>query len=236
MKYMGSKNRHAKELLSIILKDRNPEQYYVEPFVGGFNMIDKVDGKRIANDSHYYLIELFKAIQNGWNPPDELSEDEWYDLKENKEKYNPALVGFAGFGCSFSGKWFGGYARGNQNNGNPRNYCLESKRNIVKQRELIQGIEIFNLEYDELFIPEKSIVYCDPPYANTTKYKDAFNYEKFWNWCEKMVSVGHSVFVSEYNAPAKWKCVWSKEVHNSLDLDTGSKSGVEKLFVLDQLK
>ena len=59
MKYMGSKNRHAKALLPIILKNRRDDQWYVEPFVGGFNMIDKVPGLRLANDSHYYLIELF---------------------------------------------------------------------------------------------------------------------------------------------------------------------------------
>ena len=34
MKYMGSKNRHSKQILPIILKDRSPEQWYVEPFVG----------------------------------------------------------------------------------------------------------------------------------------------------------------------------------------------------------
>lgn len=42
MKYMGSKARHAKELLPIILKDHTPDMWYVEPFVGGANMIDKV--------------------------------------------------------------------------------------------------------------------------------------------------------------------------------------------------
>ena len=40
MKYLGSKNKIAKHLLPIILKDRKPEQYYVEPFMGGGNMID----------------------------------------------------------------------------------------------------------------------------------------------------------------------------------------------------
>lgn len=35
MKYMGSKNRIAKEILPIILRDRKPNQWYVEPFVGG---------------------------------------------------------------------------------------------------------------------------------------------------------------------------------------------------------
>ena len=32
MKYMGSKARFTKEILPIILKDRKPEQWYVEPF------------------------------------------------------------------------------------------------------------------------------------------------------------------------------------------------------------
>jgi DNA adenine methylase len=71
MKYMGSKNRHANELLPIILSNAIYSQTYIEPFCGGCNMIDKVPLKnRIANDSHYYLICLFKAIVNGWIPPE----------------------------------------------------------------------------------------------------------------------------------------------------------------------
>lgn len=48
MIYMGSKARFAKELLPIILKDRKEGQWYVEPFCGGCNMIDKVTGNRMA--------------------------------------------------------------------------------------------------------------------------------------------------------------------------------------------
>ena len=233
MKYVGSKNRHSKELLKIILKDRKPEQWYVEPFCGGFNMIDKVDGNRIANDYHPYLIALFQAIQKGWNPPDDISHAQYQDIRKNKDSYPSELVGFVGFGCSFSGKWFGGYARGNQNNGNPRNYCLESKKNILKQSERILGIIIKNQSYDEIEIPAESIIYCDPPYAKTVSYSGTggdFDHNKFWEWCDKMFDLGHTIFVSEYSAPKGWVCVWEKEVHNTLDLNTGSKVGVEKLF------
>ena len=52
MKYMGSKNRIAKEILPIILKDRKENQYYVEPFCGGLGTFDKVSGLRIANDKN----------------------------------------------------------------------------------------------------------------------------------------------------------------------------------------
>ncbi len=230
MKFMGSKNRHAKDLVPIILKDRKPNQWYVEPFVGGFNMIDKVKGNRIGNDSHYYLIELFKAIQNGWIPPNEVSEATWVEVRDNKEKYPPYLVGFIGFGCSYSGKWFGGYARGSSNDGLPRNYADESKRNLLKQAPKLKDILIINGSYQDLEIPSNSLVYCDPPYANTTKYKNDFDNKRFWVWVRDLNRAGHQVFVSEYNAPADFVCVWEKKVNNTLVQDTGSKQGVERLF------
>lgn len=46
-----------------------------------------------------------------------------------------------------------------------------------------------------------------------------------------MSRFGHKVFVSEYNAPDNWECVWSKEVTTGLDV-TSTKKDVEKLFVL----
>ena len=55
MKYMGSKNRIAQEILPIMLKERG-QRTWVEPFVGGANMIDKVQGKRIGADLNEYVI------------------------------------------------------------------------------------------------------------------------------------------------------------------------------------
>ena len=45
-----------------------------------------------------------------------------------------------------------------------------------------------------------------------------------------MASKGHIIFVSEYNAPDDFECVWQKEIVSSLTQDTGSKKAVEKLF------
>jgi len=230
MRYMGNKNRYAKDLLSIILKDRRCDQWYVEPFVGSFSVIDKVSGNRIANDINYYLIELFKAIQDGWIPPETVSEAEYKEIRINKDKYPACLVGFVGFGCSYAGKWFGGYARGAANNGKSRNYCNENKRSILKQVAKIKGIIIPNKNYQELQIPPNSIIYCDIPYKNTTKYKDDFDHIKFWNWARNMINIGHDVFVSEYFAPNDFVSVWSKAVNNFLTKETSSKHCIEKLF------
>jgi DNA adenine methylase len=229
MKYMGSKNRHAKELLRIVLKNRKEGQCYAEPLVGGFNMIDKVGGNRIASDINGDIICLFKALAAGYIPPSSITEGEY---KKAKNQEQSPLRSFIGFGCSYSGKWFGGYARGNTSKGTPRNYCDESRRNILKQASLIKGVEIFNCSYDKLCIPPDSIIYCDPPYKGTTKYKSGgFDHSLFWDWCRSMVKIGHSVFVSEYSAPEDFVCVWEKKVNSSLTKETGSKKNVERLFV-----
>ena len=231
MKYMGSKSRHAKELLKIILANRRSDQYYVEPFAGGFNIIDKVTGPRIANDINKYIVELFKAIQDGWEPPTDVTEDWYNEIKNNPERYRPHLVGFVGIGCSYGGKWWGGYARGANSKGVERNYCAESRANILKQRDGLIGVDIRHGSYRDLEIPDQSVIYCDPPYRQATGYKIRFNHEEFWEWCQAQAKAGHQVFVSEYEAPDDFECVWSKVVNNTLVKNTGAKQGVERLFI-----
>lgn len=228
MKYMGSKARHAKELLPIILKDRKEGQWYVEPFVGGANMIDKVDGKRVGADINEYLIAMWQAVSTGWMPPEELSEATYQYIKANKDD-DKALTAYAAFAMSFGGKWFGGYRR---DSGGKRNYAQESYKGAVKQFPSLHGVTFVHKSYDELNFPSPCVIYCDPPYKDTTKYKDAFEHDAFYEWCRNKHKEGHQIFVSEYQMPDDFVCVWSKEVNNSLTKDTGGKSGVEKLFTL----
>lgn len=231
---MGSKNRHAKEILPIILKDRKLNQYYVEPFCGGCNMIDKVPGGgyRIANDQHYYLIEMWKAIQSGWVPPENISEEEYNDIKLNKCNYSNYLIGYVGFNLSYGAMWFSSYRKDSVGK---RNYSKESFRAIIKQIPLIKDV-VFNFgDYLDLEIPCGSIIYCDPPYKNTASYKNvgAFDHDTFWEYT-RFMSKRNSVFVSEYNAPDDFISVWQKEVNSSLTKETGSKKAIEKLFVYNK--
>lgn len=229
MKYMGSKARHAKHILPIILADRKEGQWYVEPFVGGANVIDKVDGNRIGADLNEHVIALWQAVSEGWVPPEFISEDEYGQLRAKNAV--DALTAFVAIGCSYGGKFWGGYARGKNSKGVERNYCAESARFVNRQAPHLKGVAFIHSCYKNLTLPPQSIIYCDPPYANTTKYSTGgFCHESFWKWCDEKVNEGHSVFVSEYIAPDHWDCVWSKEVNNTLVRDTGSKKGVEKLF------
>lgn len=234
MKYMGSKARHAKELLPIILKDHTPDMWYVEPFVGGANMIDKVDPiiapKRLGCDVHEYLIEMWQAVSSGWEPPKEVSEEDYKFVKNNKD-IDKVLTGYIGFSMSFGGKWFGGYRRDSVGK---RDYPMESYKGAMKQFKNLEGVRFLNKSVFDLDFNKSGscTIYCDPPYIGTTKYKDDFDHEKFYTWCRDRHKEGHKVFISEYWMPDDFVCVWSKEVNNSLTKDTGSKKGVEKLFTL----
>ena len=233
MKYMGSKARIAKYILPIILKDRKPNQYYVEPFVGGANMIDKVCGLRIGADTNPYVILALQLIRDDVKSiPNVITEDMYRDMQKNKTL--DGLTGFTSFAMSFGGKFFGGYRRDKAGS----NGCLEnmktqtrrSRQDAIRQSVRLKDVLFIHSSYDELEIPDNSIIYCDPPYKNTTSYKDKFNHSKFWQWCRDMANKGHKVFISEYNAPYDFECLWEMEVNSSLTKDTGSKKATEKLF------
>lgn len=231
---MGSKNRIAKYLLPIILKDRKEGQYYVEPFVGGANMIDKVEGKRIGADFNKPLINALKLIRDSpTSIPDIITEDDYNKAKIVKDTNNHGLTGFTGFAMSFGGKWFGGYRRDVKGTkgciDNMKTQTRRSKQNAIKQSENIQDVLFIQSPFQNLHIPNNSIIYCDPPYQGTTKYKTGdFNHAEFWEWCRAKAKEGHQVFISEYNAPEDFKCVYSHELTNSLN----NKKATEKLFTI----
>ena len=251
---MGSKAKYASDIFFAIADKVNLTEYYswVEPFVGGANMMSQVvkitehDRRelgitfvnKIGNDINPFLIRMFQAVQKGWKPNENYDETVYKLARENaKMCFNPTLneaaeIGFIGIGCSYAGKWFGGYARGNANNGSARNYARESRDNLLKQGEYLQNVFFCDGEYQDFNFPVNSIVYCDPPYQGVTEYKNTFDHGKFWQWCKEKSQQGHKVFVSEYSAPPEWTCIWERTVNNSLTKDTGSKQGVERLFTI----
>ena len=228
MNYIGSKNKLSKHLLPIMLAERG-NRAWVEPFVGGANMIDKIKtGRRIGNDVNANLIALHQAMQNGWIPPDNVSEEAYYEVKKNKEKYFPEIVAFVGFCCSFSRKYWGGYSKSNTG----RNSAGEGQRNLLKQAENIEDVEFVSIDYREMVIPDNSLIYCDPPYKDIKQYQTTgkFNHDIFWDWCRKKKSEGHIIFISEYNAPNDFECVKEVKRTISLGLNSNSKKVTEKLF------
>jgi DNA adenine methylase len=77
-----------------------------------------------------------------------------------------------------------------------------------------------------------ALIYCDPPYINTTKYNHDIDHNKFHEWCRDRAREGHTIFVSEYTAPDDFKLVFEKEVLCELDKNSKSKR-TERLYTID---
>lgn len=230
MKYMGSKNRIAKHILPIMLKEMQDKGYttWVEPFVGGANMIDKVPYcyKRIGCDLNEHTIAAMLGIRDFVEQlPETVSEEHYKKLKGTEA--NP-INSWIRYSCSFSGKFDNGYARDKT----LRNYAQEQKNSALKQSPKIQSVEFICASYKDVKV-ESALIYCDPPYQGTTGYKTgAFNHEEFFEWCREMKSKGNSVFVSEYNAPDDFELVWQGEIKTNFSSQRkeATHKAVEKLF------
>lgn len=233
MRYIGSKNIIAKDILPILLEYLG-DKTYIEPFVGGANMIDKIVAKeRIGADVNKYTIEALISIRDNVNelPKNntEFTESD-YMLLYKSDDYKHK--GFAGFSYSYGGKWLGGWARA-ANGLVKRDIVAETYKNALKQSPNIQGIKLIHTSYLDLEIPPNSLIYCDPPYENTIRYKNKINHVVFWEWCRKM-SENNLVFISEFNAPNDFECVWSKDTIKYLSNNGVATKSVEKLFKFKQ--
>lgn len=231
MRYLGSKRRIAKHILPIILKGRQPGQLYIEPFCGGCNSLDKVDGPRWGNDNNPYLIALLQSLQKGWIPPKEMSRELYSQIRSNPSQFPPDLVGFVGFPLSFGGKWFGGFMQTKP--GYPRNYAVEVQSSVIKQVKLLKDVKFTNWDYRAVEPSSPAIIYCDPPYCGTTGYGTVgFDGEAFFEWCRNMAREGHSVFISEYAAPPDFELLLEIPTKTTLNKNKQSDDRIERLFTI----
>lgn len=237
MRYMGSKARVAKEIKRVILEHvPSTEVTYWEPFMGGMNSFREIApefSRSVASDVHEDLTMFWREfLLSGFNPPETVSEEDYQHVRNERPS---ALRGFIGFGCSFGGKWFGGYARGGFNSdGTPRVYSAESYRAVHRTKRKLEGVdlEVLTAPYDKISPAPGDVVYCDPPYANTTSYDaaDGFDHDKFWEWAERLSRTGVNVFVSEYTAPDGWTSVWSAPLRKSVSQAKSRELATERLF------
>lgn len=239
MIYIGSKRSISKEIVPIIQDYINTDtKGYLEPFVGGANIIDKVKCKnRLGYDIHKQLIALYLKLQNNLNEiPNTITEEEYKNVRIKKAEYEDWYLGLVGFLGSFGAKYFGGYARHNKQD-KTESIQRGSIKNLKKQYNNLKNVEFKCIDF--LDIPKEDfqnwVIYCDIPYKGTTKYKtEKFPYEEFYKWCRDM-SVYNTVLISEYNMPKDFKCIWQKE--SKVNFDSNRKSNddknkrIEKLFI-----
>lgn len=180
----------------------------------------------ICNDKHPYLISLWHDVQNRRDLPEIITEEEYKYVRAHKDE-DPALTGFVGFGCSFGGRFFQGYAHGKS-----RSYAAEAKRGLEKKIQTLHNAEFLNLDYRDVPLPDGCIIYADPPYAGTKGYGfEMFDTNAFWQYMRE-ISKKHMVFISEQNAPEDFVSIWSKPLRRIMDVNKENNFFViENLFV-----
>ena len=108
---------------------------------------------------------------------------------------------------------------------------LESLERLqhLERLEHLQHLDLTNKDYADVQIKENSVIYCDPPYKNTHKYRVDFNYENFYEWCGKQKQL---VIISEYAMPQdRFVCVAQKEKRSLMCKDDNTTKKIEKLFI-----
>lgn len=218
-----------KHIVPILMN--NMRENYVEPFIGGGWIFSEVTAPNMyGSDIHEDLILMWNALLDGWEPPSHVSEQEYKALQYAEPS---ALRGFVGFGCSFAGKWFGGYARGHTN----RIYSKNAKNSLAKKVKsmITKNIILTKSTYNTIKVPQNSVVYLDPPYAGTTMYNSgSFDHTLFYDWVrytQEHLQDG-ILFISEYNAPVDFVSVL--DICAKTDMrgkDTNKIQTKEKLFV-----
>lgn len=197
MVYQGSKNRVAKYITPIIQKciDENNINTYIEPFVGGANVIDKIKCKtKIGSDNNEDLIALLKYAQKDINlsiAPEECTFEHYSDVRNKRQtnKYPKEYVALIGYCASYGGRYFdGGYGRDARGG---RSIYKERHKNLKMQAPNLKDIHFYCKDYKEYLNMniKNAVFYLDPPYRKTKEYAtQAINYDELV-LCQDLVQV-----------------------------------------------
>ena len=100
----------------------------------------------------------------------------------------------------------------------------------LERLESLERLERHNTDYRNVELPDDSIVYCDPPYANTNRYGlngSRFDNEAFWEWARHC---RQPVFISEYEAPKDFICIAEIPTISRINAKA-SRRVSEKIFI-----
>jgi len=226
MKYFGGKYRQSKVIAEFINKE--PLNKFLEPFVGGFNIVPKLRqfDTVLCSDLDENLIALYNYLLQDQSFNGFLSDEKNYKLAKNKPYlFTKENLAFLAYGCSFSGGYFNGYAKSHKTF---RDYPQEAK-DLLKKKFNLQSKVIFNTMDYRKYNPRDFVIYLDPPYGKVTKKYSVktFDTDEFVKVAQRF-SKNNIVYISEYKVIDGFKVV-HEFIRTATSL-TGKRETVEYLM------
>ena len=227
MRYLGGKSRLGGRIVGAILNDLGVKRLSLAVDLcsgagGVTHRLADVADKVVAVEAHPGLVALHKAVQNGWVPPEHVSEEEY--KASFAVDWSDPLATFMGFGCAFGGDWRHGYAKDAKN----ANYARQSSNAL--RRDARANAEHVNADALTAAIDAAvEVVYCDPPYEGTSPYNAvaAAPAGSWWRRLADLASPERACYLSEYaDAPPagiEARLVWTAPTRGG-DLTKGTKT------------
>jgi DNA adenine methylase len=236
MRYMGGKAKIAKHIVSAIMTDTEARDRWVEPFVGGANVIEHAAPhfrQARGYDLHPDLILLWKHVASGGALPETVTREMYAAHRHAEPSW---LRGVIGFGASFGGKWFGGYGAQKIDARHRHETVYPGSRSTLLRQGAVfashPDIRFERSDYVHVNPAPGSVVYCDPPYLGTTAYASgAFDHRRFYQVIQSWAA-DCFVYVSEYQIlpGVAHRMIWERERRTSLKKDVNAEVRLEKLF------
>src|SRR5690606_24556309 len=141
------------------------------------------------------------------------------------------MKAFCGFGCSFGGRYFEGYARPKKGVTDPKCFAYATRNALL--RDCKNNIHFLNLDFLLICpIRDNRIIYLDPPYEGTKPYSGMVPLDRmlFVERIKQWSKYSH-VFVSEYSFPIG-AVIFEKSLSKKVagGGSGGGRVGYEKLF------
>lgn len=262
LRYPGGKGKLSDFMKSVYESNQLVDGWYIEPYTGGgsvalsllFNMyVSKI----ILND-------LDRSIYSFWysvlNHTDELCQkildvninvDVWREqrkIQQNKENYNELELGFSTFflnRTNRSGIIMGGIIGGVAQNGTYKIDARFNKKDLIKRIKKVarhkSKIELYNLDACDMInqiknrIPNKSLVYLDPPYIKKGKdlYVNHYKHQDHKHVAGVVKNINYCNWIVSYDNQEEIKELYNKFRYIEYSINystTEAKKGKEIIF------
>lgn len=216
MRYQGGKARFARLLAeeiwhAAILFDYDDVE---DRYCGGLAvaLACRRAGLRViaVEDGNPALIACYRAIVDGWQPPEVLTREDYAAIRERDDAADPMTAFALGF-CSFGGKWRAGLMPDDARGGlgtSTRHAVLKARKDLLAARPLLGETEIREGDCLGPLAP-RAVGYFDPVYEGTLGYPGAPPWDGAGAWAAMgQLADASPVLVSEGAERVGWSTVW----------------------------